>query len=80
MSKERTIEMPLEDWVRAIAHEAAQAVIDAHVENCRITVVEDRVCKLERNWAWVLGVMCGCGAVGGVTGALVGRVIGFGGG
>ncbi|HUU83925.1 MAG TPA: hypothetical protein VM243_10520 [Phycisphaerae bacterium] len=74
-----SIKVPLDRWVEQIADRAAERaarkVIDDHEKRCSIFSVKTKVDqhdtqlnKLEKNWAWLLGVMVGSGMVGGAAG------------
>jgi hypothetical protein len=73
------IEVPLPEFVRAIAREAAQVVIREHVDMC--SAVSDlkelfpRVRSVELKLASLVAFMAGAGLLGGGVGALVARLL-----
>lgn len=63
------VQVPLDQFVRAIAREAASTVIENHVKACNVDKIEVRVDKLERRWLALGAFMIGSGLFGGVVGA-----------
>jgi len=70
------IHVPLNAFVRQIADQAAWTVIDAHLKNCPIKAVEERVRLLEGRFNLVLGAIVGSGALGGAVGAAILKAFG----
>ena len=70
------IKVPLENWVREIAREAAWTVIKEHRQECHIEQVEKRVGQLEVRVSTLIGFMAGSGLLGGLAGALLSRAVG----
>jgi hypothetical protein len=65
------IEVPLPDYIREAAREAARTVISEHVKKCQIGKLTVRVDKLENRFYLVIGAILGSGVLGGSTGALI---------
>lgn len=76
---EMQIPMPLTDFVKGIAREAALTVIKEHIESCPVAkdVIDlksdqkettKEVGKLKVKFATLLGLMAGAGATGGLAG------------
>lgn len=59
---EDQIRVPLSDFVREVAREAAHEAV---------TDLEKRVRKLEIGWARLIGFMAGSGLLGGAVGSLL---------
>jgi len=83
---DQSIKVPLDKWVEQIADRAAERaarkVIDDHEKRCVIVGVkttsdqhEERLGKLEKGWAWLLGFMIGSGLVGGAAGGWLSRFL-----
>jgi hypothetical protein len=64
--------------VQRIAREQAHATILQHLSLCPFGVlkIEERVRKIETNYAALLGFMLGSGLIGGGAGALLTKLIG----
>ena len=82
-----SIRVPLEQWVREIVQETAMRVVNeampAHVEKCEAmrlipTIKENikKVDELRMRFATLVGFMVGSGALGGVAGAIVSKLLG----
>lgn len=81
MTNERdlqNIKVPLDDFVREVAREAAREVIKDHAKNCKVhdleTTVEHlqgKVDKLTWRLAILIGAMLGSGLIGGAISALL---------
>jgi hypothetical protein len=84
---EQDIKVPLEAWVKAIAEASAIAVIDKHLVTCiaakevldqdsrlnrSMRAKEKRIGILEKKVYWLLG---GVAVVGGIFGALGGKLL-----
>lgn len=87
MTEHHPVEVPLPEYIREAAREAARTVIDEHVKSCAIAreihdlkinhrqiVVE--VDKLKLKFATLIGLMAGAGAAGGGVGGLVVSLLG----
>ncbi len=70
------IQVPLTDFVREVAKEAAREVIEEHTRACPIVEVGRRVRMLEISFAKLLGFMVGSGLLGGGAGAVAAKLIG----
>jgi len=77
MSEE--VKVPLSEFVRQIAREAAQAVIQKHIESCpgpkKAEALEKRVGVLEKRLIGLVAFMLGSGGLGGVLGGLIVRFL-----
>lgn len=77
MSEENPgVTVPLPDYVRDAAREAAWTVIKEHVGSCPIAKIEIRMTDLEKRFNILLGAIIGSGVLGGAAGAIVQRMIG----
>jgi len=76
LTPEHEVQVPLNNFVREIATQAAWTVIEKHVLTCPIAKVEERVRLLEARFNLVLGAIVGSGALGGTVGALILKVFG----
>jgi len=72
MPPRETVELPLDEFVKQIAREAARTVIQEHIESCPARRVRARVRRLEIRVALLLGLMVGSG----VTGAGIIKLLG----
>ena len=70
------VRVPLNNFVREIATQAAWTVIEKHITTCPIARVEERVRLLEGRFNLVLGAIVGSGALGGTVGALILKAFG----
>jgi hypothetical protein len=70
------VAVPLPDYVREAAREAAWTVIREHVAACPIARLENRVRVLEGRFNLLLGAILGSGALGGATGAAILKIFG----
>lgn len=79
---EKNVEVPLPEFIREAAREAARTVIREHVESCavvkyvekldqRIKSVEDEFKVFSGRFNYVLGAIVGSGALGGTVGAVI---------
>ena len=63
------VEVPLPNYIRDIAREAARTVIAEHVKSCDakedITKIDKRVVVLEKRFNILIGAIIGSGALGG---------------
>ncbi len=73
---DKLVAVPLPDYVRDAAREAAWTVIKEHIEACPIKEVEKRMRLLEGRFNILLGAILGSGVLGGAVGALVGKLLG----
>lgn len=73
---EAHVQVPLPDYVREAAREAAWTVIKEHVAACPIKAIEGRVQVLEMRFNILLGAIVGSGALGGAIGAGVLKLLG----
>ncbi len=69
MGDEPSVHVPLPEYVREAAREAAWTVIKEHVTQCPIAGLEKRVTTLEKRFYLVVGAIIGSGALGGATAA-----------
>lgn len=76
---EMQVPMPLTDFVKAIAREAALTVIKEHIESCPVAKevvgiksdqkeTDERLGKLELKTATMIGIIAGAGGIGGLAG------------
>ena len=72
----KSVSVPLPDYVRDAAREAAWTVIKEHKETCPIKKIDDRMRVLEGRFNILLGAILGSGVLGGAVGALVGKLLG----
>lgn len=70
------VHVPLPEYVKEAAREAAWTVIREHVASCPITKLETRVETLEARFYILIGAVIGSGALGGFVGAGVLRMFG----
>lgn len=74
------IQVPLTDFVKQIAREAAQEVIKEHVATCQTAIAfpasVERLRKLEIKTSTLIGFMAGSGALGGGIGAIAAKLMG----
>jgi hypothetical protein len=66
-----TIDVPLPDYIREAAREAARTVIKEHIKTCQVGRLADRVDKLENRFYLVIGAIIGSGALGGSVSAII---------
>jgi len=72
----RNIQVPLDQFVREIAREAARTILREHVSTCLIGETVVRVTKIESRLSLLVGIMLGSGALGGAAGALLTKFLG----
>ncbi len=65
------VRVPLRDWMRAVATEAAAAALTEHYERCPVADIEKRLRRVETRAATLWGFMAGSGFLGGAAGALL---------
>ena len=70
------VKIPLPQFVREVAREAAWTVIKEHVASCPIQAIENRVRVMENRFSILLGAIVGSGALGGAIGAGVLKLLG----
>ena len=70
------VEVPLPDYIREAAKEAARTVIAEHVQTCPVEKLVERVDKLEGRFYVLVGAVLGSGVLGGGAGAVITRVFG----
>ena len=84
---EHAIKVPITEFVKSVAHEAAQHVIDEHVLNCgvvkvvnkldtRIGTLEEKFDLFDRRFHLIIGAIVGSGALGGSVVALIMQMFG----
>jgi len=77
---DQQVRVPLTDFVRQIAREAALVVITEHFDGCEArktqTELFTRIRSLEISRAKLVGFMAGASALGGGAGALVAKLLG----
>ena len=68
------VTISMEEFVRLIARESAQCVIEEHIRSCpqvklpeRVDVIETRVRHVEIGKAWLFGSVIGSGVLGGAS-------------
>ncbi len=70
---QESVEVPLPNYIKAIACEAARTVIAEHVESCDakedIKALNRRVVVLEKRFNILIGAVIGSGALGGSVAA-----------
>lgn len=71
----RTIQVPLDEFVREVAREAAREAAREHIESCPIKDTERRVTALEKQIAFAAGAIVGSGILGGTIGAMITQMI-----
>jgi len=75
-----TVQMPLNDFVRELAREAAwhvgNQIIEAHMKDCVARQLEPRVRKLEEWRATFVGIAIGSGVLGGTSAGIVTWLLG----
>lgn len=75
MTDETKVRVPLDEYARQIAREAAREVIKEHVTQCtarqHIEDVEKRIGKLEVRFGTLIGLMVGSGGIGGAASGLL---------
>ena len=76
MSDPVEVPVPLPDYIREAAREAARTVIAEHVEQCPVKNLQERMHVLEGRFNYLLGAIVGSGALGGATGAILLKVFG----
>ena len=87
MDDEQQVKLPLTQFVKDVAREAALAVIKEHVESCavvkvvnkldtRIGTLEDKFDLFDRRFHVLLCAIVGSGALGGSVGALIMQMFG----
>ena len=69
------IQVPLDQFVREIAREAARMIIQEHAASCAIGSVTGRLLTLENRFSLLLGAILGSGALGGAAGALITKLL-----
>ncbi len=62
--------------VRELARDIAKQVIDEHVDTCPAHGLEPRVRAIEARWAYFAGAVIGAGGFGGISGALLTKLMG----
>jgi len=74
-----SLKVPLDDYTRAVAKEAAHEAVMEHVRLCsapaRLDLLEIRVRRIEIGYAAVIGTMLGSGLVGGLVGGLLSNLL-----
>ena len=70
------IQVPLDDFIREIAKEAARTVIVEHRAACPIGETVKRVDKLSERTSFIFGWMAGSGLLGGAAGATIVKLMG----
>ena len=75
---DKTIDVPLPEYIREAAREAARTVIREHVTTCQVGKLVERVDKLENRFYLVIGAILGSGVLGGSVGAVIMNVLGGG--
>jgi len=63
------ITVPLSDFVKEVAREAAREVLREHVAQCPIKEVQAKVESLQVRFAALVGLMIGSGVLGGSVAA-----------
>jgi len=70
------IRLPLDDFVRGVAREAARTVIEDHAKACVVWEVQRKVDAVQLRVATLIGAIAGSGVLGGGVGALLSKLIG----
>ena len=70
-----SIQVPITDFVREVAREAAHAVITEHLATCPIVKTVERVQKLEVRVGTMIGFMVGSGLLGGISGSVINSLL-----
>lgn len=70
------IRLPLDDFVRGVAREAARMVIEDHSKSCVVWEVQRKVDAVQLRLATLIGAIAGSGVFGGGVGALLSKLIG----
>ena len=70
-----SINVPIDIFVDTIATKAALLVIEKHIGTCPLRDLASRLEKLEARFNILLGAILGSGVLGGVAGALIGKLI-----
>lgn len=65
------IQVPLDEFVREVAKEAARETIRQHFETWPVKDIERRVTTLEKQIIFAAGAIVGSGVLGGTIGAVV---------
>jgi hypothetical protein len=76
LSLDQPVTIPLSQFVRSIAKEAALVVLEEHRSNCPIKDVEAKVDRLEVRFGTLVGMMIGSGTLGGAVVAGLARLMG----
>ena len=67
----QNIKLPLNDFVKQVAREAAHEALREHAANCEIKQVVERLNRQEITTAKILGGIAVIAAAGGTVGALI---------
>ena len=83
MTDHHDVNVPLNEYTRQVAQEAARTVYNEMQLKCPIWTVieridksEERIDKLEQRFAYVIGAIVGSGALGGAVGASILKMFG----
>lgn len=72
------VNVPLEEWVAAVAHKAASVALEEHYQRCPVAEIERRLRVVETRSAAIYGFMVGSGFLGGAAGALLSSILPWG--
>ncbi len=73
---DENVQVPLPEYIREAAREAARTVIREHVKTCPIASLEKRVGVLEPRFYILVGAILGSGVLGGAAGAAILKAFG----
>ena len=83
MTNDHDVNVPLTDYTRQVAQEAARTVYKEMQAACpiwkvvdKLEKIDERVDRLENRFAYVVGAIVGSGALGGAVGASILKVFG----
>lgn len=76
MTVNKNIEVPMPNYIRDVAREAARTVIAEHVKTCGVEKLDTRITVLEKRFNILLGAIVGSGALGGSVSAVIMKVWG----
>ena len=74
-STANAVSVPLSEYMRSIAVEAARVALAEHAAACPVAKLETRVRRLEVKFAALLGFMAGSGFLGGLAGGFVANAL-----